>query len=334
MNIKPLITALLIATAALGGCKQEHGQPSAAAPQLAAANNSDAAPQPAATNSPESKAAVSSAGEGVRLNLPALPIIRNAVFSLVPAFDGARDPQAMAQICGLARGELTQGQVNTFIAQRGLDPAKLPRTGNPISLLVNGDKADQATACAAYLATSVLVAPDSSEYMKSVTVPAKPAENGKNNAKAPAKTEPQTVRQLDTAALAKVLPVKLAVARANADLFALIASELQRHPGLSLGEYRSQAMQLFTRLAPVYLERIKAQMPNQNVRFDVVRLDAGTMVFNGSDGSRFEFDGHNLRLVQNDVLWFGEGKLLGQDYVLPVAYFDPAVAKLLAPANP
>ncbi|MFK8401086.1 hypothetical protein M2D07_021470 [Pseudomonas sp. BGr12] len=320
MQLKPLIATLLIGTAALAGCKQEHNATTAQIVQ----------PQPsAATNSVERS---DIAGEGVRLNLPALPIIRNAVFSLVPTINGQRDGQIMAQACGLARGELTQGQVNTVLAQRGVDPAKLPRTGSPLSMLVNGDKASQTTACAAYLASSVLLAPDASEYTKSVTVPVKPADP-KSKAKVVANPATQ-ISQVDPAALARVLPMKLAQARANADVFALIASELQTRPGLSLGGYRNEAMQLFARLAPVYLQRIRMQMPGQTVRFDVVRLDGGALIFNGSDGSRFEFDGANLRLVQNDVLWFGEGKLMGQDYVLPVAYFDASVKALVAPTKP
>lgn len=315
MQLKPLIAALLIGTAAIAGCQQEH-KPSAAQPVSATKTE-------AATSVPT--------GAGVRLNLPALPIIRNAVFSLVPAFDGKRDRQIMAQVCGLARGELTQGQVNAFLGQRSIDPAKLPHTGHPLSLLVSGDKAAQTTACAAYLATSVMLAPDASEYMKNVTVTDKaPADNTKAKGKPASKPEPRTVQQLDTAALGQVLPVKLAVARADADIFALIASQLQSRPGLTLGEYRQQAMQLFARLAPVYLERVKVQVP-QGVRFDMVRLDGGAMVFRGSDGSLFEFDGSNLRLTQSDVMWFGEGKLMGQEYVLNVTYFDQEVAKLLAP---
>ncbi|MCJ1888075.1 hypothetical protein LNN38_24700 [Pseudomonas sp. LA21] len=316
MQLKPLIVALLVGAAALSGCKQEH--------------TADAVQQPAASSSSNTPAVAGN--DAVRLNLPALPIIRNAVFSLTPTFNGQRDPQIMSQVCGLARGELTQGQVNTFLGQRSIDPAKLPRTGNPLSLLVNGDKAGQTSACAAYLATSVMLAPDTSEYMKSVAVTEKaPAGKAKPGAKPEAR--PTTVKQqLDTQALSQALPVKLAVARANADIFALIASQLQREPGLTLGEYRNQAMQLFTRLAPVYLQRVKVQMPN-GVRFDVVRLDGGALVFRGSDGSFFDFDGTNLRLMQSDVLWFGEGKLMGQEYALPVAYFDASVQSLLVPAK-
>jgi hypothetical protein len=317
MQIKPLIAALLIGTAVLAGCQQEH--------QTQAA-------QPAVTLEKTAPLATATDNERVRLNLPALPIIRNAVFSLTPTFNGQRDPQIMSQVCGLARGELTQGQVNTFLGQRSIDPAKLPKTGNPLSLLVNGDKSSQTIACAAYLTTSVMLAPDANEYMKSVAVREQaPAGKAKPGAKPEAK--PSTVQQLDTKALSQILPVKLALARANADIFALIASQLQHQPGLTLGEYRTQAMQLFTRLAPVYLQRVKVQMP-QGVRFDVVRLDGGALVFRGSDGSYFDFDGTNLRLSQSDVPWFGEGKLLGQDYMLPVAYFDSSVKALLTPASP
>lgn len=313
MQFNPLIAALLMGTAAIAGCKQE---------------SRPATVQPAVTQA-EAAPLSTSSEPGVRLSLPALPVIRNAVFSLVPVFDGGRNATIMAQICGLARDELTQEQVNAFLVQSSIDPAKLPRSGNPLSLLVNGDKADQTTACAAYLATSVLVKPDTSGYLKTVNVAAKVDTKLRGK---PAQPATQHQQRVDTAALASVLPTKVALARADADIFALIASQLQKQPGLTLGEYRQQAMQLFARLAPVYLQRVKLQAP-QGVRFDMVRLDGGAMVFQGSDGSRFDFDGNNLRLLQNDILWFGEGKLMGQDYLLDVAYFEPAVGKLLAPTR-
>jgi hypothetical protein len=37
-----------------------------------------------------------------------------------------------------------------------------------------------------------------------------------------------------------------------------------------------------------------------------------------------------LTLRQNGVTWYGEGKLLGQPYSVPVAYFPTSVNALLA----
>ncbi|MCP8466474.1 hypothetical protein NK553_21190 [Pseudomonas sp. ZM23] len=91
---------------------------------------------------------------------------------------------------------------------------------------------------------------------------------------------------------------------------------------------------MFTRLAPVYLERVKAQLPRAGTNYRVLRLDADLFAFSSSEGSLFEFDGDGLTLRQNSVVWFGQGKLLGQEYPLKVAYFEPKVSELLAPATP
>ncbi|MCY1293803.1 hypothetical protein D9M68_620670 [compost metagenome] len=256
------------------------------------------------------------------LSTPALPIIQDAVFTLSPTFRGERNPAMMQQVCGLARGELKQEQVNAFLAQQKIDTSRLAK-GSILSLLVNGDKAAQATACAAYLATTVLSTVDASEFM---TATAAPSADDKT-------TEKPTTWQIDNARLNVSLPIKLAEARANAEVFALIAAELQRRPGLTVQAYRDEARQLFSRLAPAYLERIKQSLPPAGTTYKLVRLDGDGFVFNSSRGSRFEYTSDGLRLWQNGILWYGEGKLLGQEYPLQVTYFTEAVNELLAPGK-
>lgn len=327
-----LIAAAALGLLALAGCKE------------------DKAPASAPAMLPVLPATPPKADSAVHRNwisIPALPVIQDAVFSLSPTFDGQRNPALMAQICGLARGELKQEQVTEFLRQNNVEVEKLPKQGDPLALLVNGDKAGQVTACAAYLSTSVLSAIDLSEFTSRTEAPAQaPAEDepvkgktkGKEKAAAKPKvevahkpSEPQL--QVDKAALSVVLPVKLALARANADVFALIAAELQRRPGLSVAEYREQARQMFVKLAPVYLERIKAQLPQANTQYRLLRFDADLFAFSSTTGSLFEFSGGGLTLLQNSVIWYGQGKLLGQEYPLQVAYFDPSVDSLLAPAK-
>lgn len=327
MKSQSLVVAALLSLLVLAGCKDDKVQ-LAAAPV--------------------------SAGNDIHRNwvsIPALPIIQEAVFSLSPTFDGQRNPVLMAQVCGLARGELKQEQVNDFLEKNKIAADKVPKTGAELSLLVNGDKPAQVTACAAYLATSVLSPVDISEFMTRVTPPADAAKGksdaskaasgnakGKEGTKERAKVEvarpaSEPALQVDPASLSVVLPVKLALARADADVFALIAAELQRRPGLSVAQYRDQARELFTKLAPVYLERIQVQMPGPGAYFRVLRLDADLFAFSSTNGSLFEYAADGLTLRQNSVIWFGQGKLLGQEYPLQVAYFDPSVDKLLAPAK-
>ncbi|MDA8483402.1 hypothetical protein NNO07_10005 [Pseudomonas resinovorans] len=246
------------------------------------------------------------------VSVPALPIIQDAVSSLEPTFSGKRDASLMSQVCGLARGELTQKQVDDNLRKAGI---KLDEKAKDATvLLYNGDKAGQATACAAYLATAVLQPVDAREFMKSM---AKPKEEGK-----PA----QPTLQLDPARLRQMLPIKVAEAKANGDVFALIATELQRRPGLTVAEYRKQAVELFARLAPQYLQRIKDQLPPRGAIYRLKRLDAERFAFGSSLGAYFEYGiDSGLVFKQNGLTWYGDGKLLGQEYPLQVDYFPEAV---------
>lgn len=321
MNIKLLVAALALGSVALIGCKQQLPP---------------AAMKPITDQSASAQALATGVGSIQRnvIEMPAFPVIRNAVFALVPMFGGQRHPEAMTQICGLAQGTLSQAQVDAFLKQRNLDPASLPRTGVPESLLVNGDQHDQIVTCAAYLATSVMLKTEPGEFMKAVQVADKPVKGApqRGKTKAPATASSHTEQQLDKTALAQALPMKLALARTNAGIFTLIAAELQRHPGLTPAQQRTLAIELFARLAPLYLKQVNGNLPAADVRLELTRLQDDELAFRTSDGAQFEFDGSNLRLFQNDTLWLGNGKLMGQDYLTRVAYFTPAAGALLAPA--
>lgn len=141
--------------------------------------------------------------------------------------------------------------------------------------------------------------------------------------------------QIDNALLASALSVKLAVARANADVFALIAVELQHRPGLTIAQYREQAGQLFARLAATYLHRIKEQLPPANTQHKLLQMDDNRFVFSSSVGSVFEFGRNGLVLCQGGIVWYGEGRLMGQEYPLQVEYLPAGVEQLLtSPASP
>lgn len=253
------------------------------------------------------------------LDVPALPVIHDAIFELSPKFNGQRNTPVMEQLCALARGEVKQEQVNAFLKQQGVDAQTLPTHGSQFSLLVNGDQAGQTTACAAYLATTVLSTVDAAEFMRPVTTPAANGQPEKSSL------------QVDNALLAAALSIKLAEARANADVFAVIAAELQRSPGLTVPQYRERARQLFDRLAPTYLQRIKDQLPPAGTQYKLVEMDDSRFVFSSSLGSVFEFGSNGLILNQSGITWYGEGKLLGRDYPLQVAYFSPLIKGLLTP---
>lgn len=253
------------------------------------------------------------------LDLPALPIVQNAVFTLYETLAPHKNPLVMDHLCALAKGELTQEQINTFIQQQGGIAQQIPPKGHPLSLLVNGDRQAQVQACAAYLATTVLsplnlnsIAVDSSAS----ALPDKP------------KTAAPAPGQIDQAKLLSLLPGKLAVAHTNADFFALIAAELQRRPGLTPEQFHQLSMQMFAHFAPNYLQRIKEQTPAPGTQYRVLKLDADQFMFISSNRTLFAYDFSGLRLQQHGVSWFGDGKLLGKSYFLKANYLPESAKQL------
>lgn len=253
------------------------------------------------------------------VDLPALPIVQNAVFTLYETLAPHKSPLVMDHLCALAKGELTQEHINRFILQQGGSAQQIPPQGHPLSLLVNGDRQAQVRACAAYLATTVL----SPLNLNSIAVDA-PASAPPNKTK----TTEHAPAQIDQAKLLTLLPGKLAVAQTNADFFALIATELQRRPGLTPEQFHQLSMEMFAHLAPNYLQRVKEQTPATGTQYRVLKLDADQFVFISSNRTLFAYDFSGLKLQQNGVNWFGDGKILGKPYFLKTAYLPESAKQL------
>ncbi|MCP1625325.1 hypothetical protein [Pseudomonas nitroreducens] len=279
------LTAMLIPVCLLAGCK---GSDQATAPRAAAATQ-----QKLGT-----------------LDYPALPIIRNAVFSMSPLVDGKRNPAVMQQLCGLARGESTQAEVDRFVAASGESATSLKEKGGVTALLVNGNHAGQQIACAAYLATAPLIQVDGNEFI----APQKGAD-GK--------------LQVDQARLSEVMAVRMALARTDAEYFGLIAEKLQQTPGLTDSQYQARTRELFSELAPAYLKRVKEMMPPPGTRFDLKQMDSERFAFSTSNGGEYQYTSDGMTLRQDNITWYGDGQLMGQPHTLKVAYYPETVTQVL-----
>ncbi|WP_236200967.1 hypothetical protein [Pseudomonas pseudonitroreducens] len=290
MTYRHLFITLILGSLGLAGCNEQH---QAAAPKPAAVHRN-------------------------WLDMPALPLLQEAVLSMAPKLEDGLTAELMNQICGLARGDLSQDSVTRFVTGKGIDAGVLLHQSGPLALLVNGDKPGQAAACAAHLVSGAFSTEDLEATM----------------ALLPEQFDGRDIAQgqgVDKESLSILLPVRLAVARANADVFALIAAELQRRRGLNPMQIREQSQQLFSRLAPTYLARIKAQFPAPGTTFRVLHLRKGQLDFVSSDGASFTLHGAQINLQQNGSMWYGDGKLLGENRTLQVAYFNDDTAVLLAP---
>ncbi|MFZ4832386.1 hypothetical protein [Rouxiella sp. Mn2063] len=249
--------------------------------------------------------------------LPALPVIQGAVAALMPTVNGQRNDLMMSQVCALARGESTQEQVNQVLQQQGIDLRNIPNQGHPLSLLVNSDPSQRITACAAYIATSVMTLPKTSEFMVMTETNI-------------SKTKKANTLDIDPAKLEHFLRLQLTIAKADADIFALIATELEKSPGLTLAQYKQNAQKLFIIIAPTYLQRVKELYSSeQDIQFKLLAYSDSEFQFTSNNGYLFSYGYDGLSLSYDRIPWYSAGMLLGKTYLLDVAYFDPVLIKAI-----
>lgn len=248
------------------------------------------------------------------VEMPVLPVIQNAVLTLSQVVEPQHNEVALQHVCALARGESTQAQVNQALAKIGIDVSKIPLKGSTSSVLINGDQAQRSTLCAAYMVKNMLSVPDLSEFV----IDTDKRGNGVKSA-----------IQFDQERLSQHLRVKLAVAMTSAEIFALIATELQRTPGLTLQNYNQRSQVLFTKLAPVYLKRVKEFYFLQGTEYTLIEASDQRFAFSSDNGSIFESTRSGVVVGLNNIVWFGSGKLLGNTYLGAFEYFDSEMLRRL-----
>lgn len=245
------------------------------------------------------------------LSIPALPIIQSTVISLAPLFDGKRNDGFINILTALVRGEKTQQEVDDLLAKNNVDA----KTNADFALFTGERREEQALACAAYIASSVLIDPNLAEFLEPV-----PPKNKDANEKPEFKIHQEKLNH--------ALSTKMAVSLANADIFALIAKELQAMPNLMVEQYRAEVKRLFTALATTYLERIQ-QHYSRGLSYNLIQIQNGQFTFSCSNGYIFNYDINSLVLRLSGINWYGNGQLLGKDYFIEVAYLPETVNDLL-----
>jgi hypothetical protein len=254
------------------------------------------------------------------VRMSALPLVQDAVRSMAPTFNGKRIPVLVSHVCALGQGKMTQAQSDAALAKIGIDAANLPREGvDAVALLVNGDRGAQLAACAADKASAAFLPLNPADVMRvqPATTPADPKAK-------PA--EPQRV--IDQAVLSRLLSQKLGQARADADIFAVIASRLSVTPGLTEADYRNRAQVMFRELAPSYLQRQQQLTPGQGIRYSLEHMDNNQLTFSTNSGVRFDVSTSEGMTFQNyGQLWYGKGNLLGTRYSLQIANLAQAASQ-------
>lgn len=253
------------------------------------------------------------------LSIPALPMIQNSIKTLVPKLNGQFDLSAVQKICLLAREEMTKDDIAILLNREGIDASQIAPQGAPLSLLVNNDQPARQTLCAAWVASSMLEPFNASEITEQQT----------RQVKEKNKTRKVTVDVIVNNKLQASLATKTAIARTNAEFYALIASRLEAMPGHSLENYTALIKSQFAALAPAYLKRIQELYSPSFAGYQLLSLNKGNVIFSNEDGYRFVYDSEGALLTYGGINWLGKGDILDKQYMLRVNYFNPQVIAAL-----
>lgn len=232
---------------------------------------------------------------------PVASLIAETVFAMTPTVNNVRNDVMTKLVCDLARKEKTQDEVNAFLKEKGIDNSKIPQSGHDLSLLVNRKLNDQQAACAAFIATSVMVPQNNRVFQ---------VENKAKNG-----------FDIDPAKMAETMRVRLSIAEANAEFFTLMASSLKTKKNAELLSYQRQVYEMFYSLAPFYLERVKQLYAEPSGPIELLSLAGSDYRVMDGRGRVLSFTQGGVDLDAYGVKWLGAGQLLGKSYSVDVQYF-------------
>ncbi|HII4350443.1 TPA: hypothetical protein ACY4O8_001357 [Enterobacter cloacae] len=271
------------------------------------------------------------------ISVPAWNVITDTLFVMTPAVNGKRNDFLMRMVCGLARGDITQQQVNATLAEKKVNINGIPESGSPLSLLVNGNVTQQATTCAAYLASSLFMPADNQQYFDEKKVPSQPRVDEGNGfwqrltgKKTTTKNTPEKQEYvLNTVRFEQGAKEKIALAQATAQFYAIIAKNIQSAVPLSYAAYQKRTADVVRNYAGEYLRSIgQFYLSQDKAHFTAMTVDMGSFRVENSTGNAFQMQGSDFLLTARGVPWFGNGKILGKDYFVDVAIIaTPAVAE-------
>lgn len=255
------------------------------------------------------------------VSYPTSSLISETLLEMTPSVNNERNDLMMKLVCDLARNEKSQAEVDAYLQRNGVDVSQIPESGNALSLLVNGETQKQKAACASYIATSVILPGDNKGLFIEVNV----ANRDKTiSAK----------QEVDQDKLNQVMRTRMSIAEANAEFYSLMANALATKGNMSYGSYKNQIFDMFSELAPFYLDRVKQLYAGKTGDITLISLSNGDYRVMDNKGYVMSFSQGAFELDVKGVTWFGNGKMLGKDYYLDVPYFSQSSASAEPKSKP
>ncbi|HCB1499695.1 TPA: hypothetical protein MYO83_002548 [Klebsiella michiganensis] len=274
------------------------------------------------------------------MSIPAYTLITDSLDSLVPKVDGKVNEPVMRLVCDMARGDRVRSDIIRALENSKVNVAAVPVQGSPLSVLVHGNIRQQQSVCASYLATSLFSAPDNLRYRNVTTeqvseeklLPAPAKWKVWEEQKSETVTTERQSTNWDTTKFAQDVKVQVALAKATAQLYALLATNLGNQPQTAV-MVDARVKQSLADLAGDYLNSVQQMYRDTQAQTMTVNLlnETGYAVSDGT-GNILRRSDAGLRLTYRGIEWLGNGKILGKDHFvnlslrdIPVEVAEPVV---------
>lgn len=227
---------------------------------------------------------------GASVNINALPVIMNVVAGVVPELNLNNGDALLNRICRVAYKE-----VKPSVLRGELEQSTISKEGAIAQLVQSDDVVPYQTVCAAHVIQSIMAMPDVNRYVT--------REKGADG---------QLVVKANETAVIDLMPFRLAVARATAELYARIAVNLPEKKIQSMETYNQKIHRLFAQSAAGYLDTVrKYNIEEMKHRYQLLLLQKGRFAFKSSTGYVFDLTSEGMNLYLYGAPWLANGYVFG-----------------------
>ncbi len=268
------------------------------------------------------------------ISMPVYTVINDALKDALPLVNGKVNEPLMRLICDLARGDKSQDEIDLILTRNKVIIDSIPASGNPLSLLVNHDIDQQRIACAAWLASSLRERVNLKQYKEKMQ-PASDKNDLENN-KWPSwftgkKKNTEKKSELvvwDKERFNEEAITQMALAKATAQFYALIANDLLQKPFYSFDVLEKCLRQSIKSYSAAYLSAIKVNYKSL-IRNGAEVKDLSSNYYKVVDnkGSVLIRDDDNAHLSYQNVSWLGDGKIIGKEYFVEIKLSSEPIAE-------
>ncbi|HGM5493351.1 TPA: hypothetical protein ACKP1B_005071 [Serratia fonticola] len=247
------------------------------------------------------------------ISVPAYNLISDTLIAMTPQVKGKRNDFMMQLVCDLARGSRTQQEVAQVLTQNNIDAKTIPTQGHALSLLMNNDREQQQTACASFIATSLFYPTENSDFFV--------------NRKEGGSSEPAT---FDHDVFAREMKVRMSIAQATAQFYAVIANNLKKDKNMSWSDYQQDVASITEIYAPEYLKSIKTIFNATEATYTPLNITLNSLNVMDSRGLELVQATNFMLFKSRGVDWLGNGKILGKEYFVEIRVIDDGDVKKLS----